>query len=427
MRRIRVVNPLLSKSYKTFLASDYSSGTTLTVVSNVSFAANDLLVIGEPKEELTELKKLNSISGITTMTLASALNFSHPKDTPIYRSLWDNVSIEGRSTSSGTFAELTQSAIQWDNDRGETVYNHSDGTDTWQYRFRFYNSVTATYSEYSPTLTGSGFERDMVGYLLRVVRKITNTHDQSVVTDDEIIRAFNEAQDIVYAHNPKYWFLLVDTYKAGNGIAATANTNVYSLATYTTFGHLDSIRYRYASGGSDYLYHLRKKDEVEFDAIASNLNASTDDYARIYKLLPADSLSDNGYIQIYPKTKTSGIGTLYPNYYEKMSDLTDVADETQIPMPKILEEWAIGFIYQVKGDENKAKIYQSGLISDNEDKVPRYLQLLDKLDRQRKLAQKQARSLWNFKGQRGASGLFSETHYDRDWIKESGIYDGWRY
>jgi hypothetical protein len=423
MRRIRIVNPLLDKAYKTFLSADYSSGLSLTVFSNVSFAANDLLVVGEPKEELTELKKLDSITAKTGMTIPSALNFSHSKDTPIYKSLWDFVSIEGRSSSAGTFAELTQSAIQWDNDKGETIYHHSAGTDTWQYRFRFYNSVTATYSEYSSTLTGTGFERKMVGYMLRTIRKITNTWDQSIVSDDEIIRALNEAQDIVYAHNPKYWFLLVDTYKAGTGIAAIANTSVYSLSTYTTFGHLDSLRFRYNSGGNDEIYHLDKKSDVEFDKIAGNLNDAADDWTWIYKLLPADSSSDNGYIHIYPKTKTTDVGTLYPNYYEKMTDLEDVADETQIPFPKILEEWGIGFVYQLKGDETKAKIYQSGLISDNEDKVPRYLLLLDKMDRQQKMAQKQARNLWNFKGQRGARNLFTRPFYNRDWIKESGIYD----
>lgn len=423
MRRIRIQNPLLDKTYQTFLSVDYSSGVSLTVYSNTSFAANDLLVIGEQKEELTELKKLNSISSVDTLTLASALNFDHPKETPIYKTLWDYVSIEGRSSSAGVFAEITQSGIQWDNKDGETIYYHSSGDDNWQYRFRFYNSVTTTYSEYSPTLTGAGFTRKQVGYMIRQVRKTTNTFDQNIISDDEIIRQFNIAQDIIYAHNPKYWFLLVDSYKGNDGISTIATTKVYSLAQYETYGHLDSIRYHYNSGTENILYHLDKKATVEFDRIASDLNEADDDYAQCFKLLPADSDSDNGYIQIFPATKTTGVGTLYPNYYEKMADLNSVDDETQVPLSYILEEYAIAFTYKIKGDETKARIYESGLISDNNDRVPRHLLLLDKLNTQQKSVQQQARSLWNFKGHRAMKRLFGSPRYSRDYIKENYLYD----
>lgn len=427
MRRLRISNPLLEKNYKTYLAADYSSGTSITVLNNNSFAANDLGVFGEPKEELTELKKINSLSGSTGFSLASALNFAHPKGTPVYKTLWDFVSIEGRSSSAGVFAELTQSGLQWDNKKGETVYFHSAGDDNWEYRYRFYNSVTATYSEYSPTLTGAGFTRKMVGYMLRNVRKLTNTPDQTVVTDDEIIRQFNRAQDIIYAHNPRYWFLLVDTFKGANSISATADNSVYSLASYTTFGHLASLRFRYISGGTDELYHLEKKSDIEFDKIAGDLNETAEDWAECYKLLPADSSSSNGYIQIYPKTKTTGVGSLYPNYYEKMSDLEDVSDTTQVSMPEILEDYGIAYVYRVKGDENKAKIYESGLISDDENKVPRHLLLLDKLDKAQKSAQQQPKSLWQFKGQRAMQRNFGNGRYiSRDYIKESGILDDYR-
>lgn len=427
MRRLRLPNPLLLANYKTYLGVDYASGTSATVLNNNSFASNDLGVFGEPKEELTELKKINSISGSTTLTLASTMNFAHSKNTPVYKSLWDFVSIEGRSTSGGVFAELTQSGLQWDNKNGETVYFHSSGDDNWEYRYRFYNSVTATYSEYSPTLAGSGFTRKQVGYMLRNVRKITNTPDQTVVTDDEIIRQFNRAQDIIYAHNPRYWFLLVDSYKAATPIPCIADTNVYSLGVYTTYGHLASLRFRYTNGADDILYPLDKKGDSEFDNIASDLNQATNDYAAIYKLLPADSDSDNGYIQISPKTKTTSIGKLYPNYYEKMADLDDVADSTQVVMPEILEDYAIAYVYKVKGDENKAKLYEMGLVIDNEQRTPKHLQLLDKLDAAQRMVQHQPRSLSNFRGQKAVQRIYgSYGHNSNDSIKESGIYDDWR-
>jgi len=121
------------------LASDYTSGTSTTELSNVSFSTNDLLVFGEPGEELTELQTLASISGKTIINLAAGLNFAHPKDTSVYKVNWNFVSIESRASSSSVFALLTDSPIQWD--KLNTVYYDSAGNDNYQYRFRFKNSV----------------------------------------------------------------------------------------------------------------------------------------------------------------------------------------------------------------------------------------------------------------------------------------------
>lgn len=422
MRRVRITNPVLNKNYKTFVNSDYSSGTSVTVLSNNSFAANDLLIFGEPTEELTELKQLSSVTGVATFTLASALNFSHQKGTVIYKSLWDKVSIEGRSSSAGVFAELSSIAIQWDNQQNETVYYHSAGDDNWQYRFRFQNSVTSTNSEYSPTLAGTGFTAGQVGYMIRSIRKIVQDIERRIVSDDEIIRMLNRAQDIVYARNPKYWFLLVDTYKQQTGIAATASTGVYSLATYTTYGHLDSIRYHYSSGSNSRLYHLIKKGDKEFDAIISDLNRGDDDWVRCYKLLPADSSSDNGYFQVDPEPKNNSVGRFYPNYYERMARLDSVDDETQVPISEILEDFVISMIEQIKGNETKSKIYRDLFYGPEDDaknkKQLTGLALLDSLDAQQKRAVGQPRQIWNFRGQRAMQNYYGNPRLNRDQLKE---------
>ena len=427
MRRVRIQNPLLDKTYKTFIASDYvpaTNTTTLTVLSNVSFSPNDLLVIGNSTEEMTEIKKLNSVSSTTSMMIASQLNFSHQKGTSVYKSLWDNISLERRASSSAVWSEITQSAIQWDNDRNETVYYDSNGIDTSQYRYRFFNSVTATYSEYSPTLTGAGFNRQQVGYISREIRSIVNDKERKIVTDDEIVRLLNKAQDIIYSHNPRYFFLLVDVYQAGTGIAATAATNVYSLLTYTTYGHLETVRYQYNSGGTNQIYHLEKKSSVEFDRIAGDLTLTDDDWARCYKLLPADSLSSNGYIQIFPKTKNTGVGTLYPNYYEKMAALDTVDDETQVPLPNLLEDFAISQIEKIKGNETKAKIYENFFFgpADRREGFEDVtgIKLLDQLNAAQIQAAGQPRSLWNYKGQNAIYRLYGNyASQNHDYIKEN--------
>ena len=421
MRILNIENPILEKTFFSRVSSDYASGTALTVENNASFAGNDLIVIGESREELTESKQISSVSGSTTINLASALNFAHGKGTSIYKTPWNFVSLEQRTSSAGVFAEISQSGIQWDNPNGITIYYDSAATDAYQYRFRFYNSVLGTYSEYSPTLSGSGFTRQMVGYMIRQIRLTINDQERKLVSDDEIIRFLNRAQDIIYAANPKYWFLLVDTYKGSNGIAATATNDVYSLSTYTTLGHLSSIRYKYTTGGTNELYHLTKKADVEFDGLVSNLNQTADDWAHSYKLLPVDSSSATGYFQVFPKTLTTGVGTFYPNYYEKMSNLDSVEDETQVPLPSLLEDFAIGQIERVKGNEPKAKFYESSLVNvtENPNHTPSGIVMLNKMDQQQRVVQGQPRSLSNFKGQKSLSRLYGNRHMSRDYYKES--------
>jgi hypothetical protein len=396
------------------LDARYSSGTSLTVKSTVSFSDNDLIIAGEPSEEFTEEKKVNTVTAPATFTLASALSFAHNKETPVYKVLWDYVSIEGRSTSAGTFAELTQSPIQWDSKTNETIYFHSGGDDNWQYRFRFLNSVTTTYSEYSPTLSGAAPGRKTVGYMIATIRKIADDPLRKVVSDDEILRFINRAQDIVYSHNPRYWFLLVDTYHAGTGISATANTSIYSFATYTTFGHLDSIRYKYVSGTTNKIYKLRKLSDTEFDYRTRDLNKSKEDEVEVFKLLPADSSSDQGYFQADPTPKSDSVGTFYPKYYEKMADLDTVDDSTQVPLPSILEDYAIGQVWKVKGNEGKADYYEKMFFGPAEPKIYRTkdikevtgLPLLDMMDEAQKDSQGQPKSLIRFRGQKYMSQFF---------------------
>ncbi len=417
MRRLRFQNPSIDKTYATFLGADYVIGaTTVTGQSNNSFAANDIGVFGEPSQELTETKKINSLTGSTVFNLPSSLNFAHGKGTPIYKTLWDQIAIEADYGSG--FSIITQTAIQWDNKNNETIYFDANGADTTRYRFRFANSVLSTFSEYSPTLGGSGFTRPQVGYMIRQVRKMVYDIERKIVTDDEIIRMFNDAQDIIYAFNQKWWFLHVDAENSGISIPSIANTKVYSLASLTNYGHIDRIRYQYTLSGVTQIYDLIKKPSLEFDALVVNQTRPATDWLQIYKLLPPDASSIYGYFKVEPVPQTTGVGTFYPNYYIKMADLNSVDDSTSVPFPSMLERYAQGRTEQIKGNEDKAQIYLNYLVSDNEDRIPKDLETLLKLDKQAKEAAGQARSLFRFRGQKYPQRLMGRTIEERDYNRE---------
>lgn len=425
MRRVRIQNPLLDRTYRTFLDADYSSGTSLTVASNVSFAANDFLVCGEPREERTELRQIASLTGNTTVGINSAFRFSHSKGSPLYKSYWDFVSIERRTSSAGSFAEISQSAIQWDNKLNETVYYDQNATSAYEYRFRFYNSSTAEYSEYSDTISGAAPARNTVRAMVQEVRLNTGDIDRKIVSDDEIIESFNTAQDIIYTHNPKYWFLYVDTYELGSGsIAATTNEDVYTLNNLTRFGHLSGLKYRFNSGGDDIIYQMRRESEVEFDRLDSDQNITDDNWPTIYKLIPADASSDNGYFKVTPDIKDSNVGTFYPLYYEKMANLDSPADVTQVPLPRLLIDYAIAFVERIKGNETKAKIYEASLVNitrENLTRTPPGLLMLDKMDASQRKAVGQPQSLVVFKGQKAIRRYFGNKYpgVSLDFIREN--------
>ena len=383
----------------------------MTVKNNASFAADDLIVVGEPTEELTEGKQVSSVSSTTTINLSSALNFSHAKGTSVYKVVWNFVSIERKTSAAGTFAEITQSGIQWDSKTNETIYYDRDATNAYQYRFRFYNSVTATYSEYSGTVTGAIPTRSSVQFMVDMARKIGGDPERKIVSDDELIRVFNRGQDIIYSHNQKYWFLYVDTFELGSGsVAATTGAGRYSLGSLSPFGHLSGIKYRYNSGGTDTIYQMRRISEAEFDRLDSDQNTTDDNWPQVYKLIPADSSSANGYIKVTPDIKDSSVGTFYPLYYEKMSDLDTMDDMTQVPLPDLLIDYGISFIYRVKGNEKKADLYEKNLVSNRENVVPSGLSMLDKLDMQQKIAVGQPSSISRFRGQKAMTRLYGNRY-----------------
>lgn len=416
IRRIRIPNTNLSGE-KTYLDADYSSGTTLTVISNLGFADNYMVVVGEPGEEKTEAKDATGITGNATINISGALKFSHNKSTPIYKAVWDQVSIE-RQTTGGTWAEITASEIDWD--KNETVYIDASGDDTHSYRFRFYNQFLTQYSEYSPTVAGEGFTKKQVGYMLQNVRKAVDDPDKKRVSDTEIIRMFTTAQDIIQSVRHNWWFLKVDTWKASNGITTEASTGVYSLATYTDFNYLERMRFNFNDGTDNTIYDLIPLDEIEFDDWVKDQDRTDDDTVARFKLIPADSSSDQGYFEVDPVPETAGYGTFYPEYWKIMGTLDDVADETDCPLPQILEDYASWKIEQRKGNETKAKIYQDLFYGANPKEKGRRdltgIALLEQLNKNKGSTRGMPKQIW--RRSVSLNRIFSERVLDRDSLAE---------
>lgn len=397
---ITIKNPDISGNIKTNLSADYSSGTTLTVDSSSSFVNGNYIVVGEPYLERTEVTNLSATPPSKTTMTIGALSFTHTRGTPVYYTRWDKYSLEYRTSSTGSWTAYGSMPASLAYDSTHTEYRDTAATTTYQWRYRYYSTESATYSDYSDTITASGWPKNSVGYMVRQVRKIINDPEGKTVNDAEIIRFLNAAQDKVYSLYDRWWFL----FKVGTAIDTVASTKTYNLPS--DFGRMHSVLFKYVNGNTDTTYNLKYLSMVEFDYESRDNNESDSDEIKYYTIYPGDSTNETGYLYIWPTPETAGLD-ITPRYYHTITDLDSYADETSIPIPEMLEDYAISQIYQIRKEDAKADRYDS-----------QFREQIELLKMQQRKQVGSPRYLWKYKGQKAESRYFGSRVIDTDDIKE---------
>jgi hypothetical protein len=421
VRRVRIPNPNVRRSEKTFLDSDYTAGVALTVVRAIGFQDNDYVVVGEPGEDKTEQKDVTGITGNSQIDISSALRFAHNKGTVVYRSEWNAVQIERRADADSSFSLISTTTLQWD--KPDTLYIDTASTSGSDYRFRFINQAASLESEYSPTLDEGGFTNNQIGYMIQEVRDVINDPDRKIVKDHEIIRFLNKAKNIIRAKRHDWYFWEKEDQ---GSITTTASTRKYNLDTISeTMDYVKDVRFRDATGNSTLLYHLRFISELEFDQKEIDQDETDNDSLVYYTIAPPDSSSSSGYIRVDP-APASASQQFYIRYYEPDADYNDVADTTSIPIPSILEDYAVFRCEQIKGDERKAKIYRDLFYGPSDRRGTSDdltgIRLLEKMHNGRLIPQGKPRVLKKYIGRRIGSRLYGNRFVDRDWIAENTFH-----
>lgn len=389
--KIKITNPDISQEAKTYLVTDYVSGTNLGVRSSNGFTNNYYGVVGEPGQEQTECQLITGTSSSDALTIYSALNYSHPKSTPVYQSQWDKIAFE-QKISGGSYAAISGSPfdIDWDDADNETLITVSNGATTDTYRWRFYNSTTYDYSDYSDALAGTGLDRYQLGHVIDLVRKNPVAAN---IDDDTMIQYANDYQDLVYDEIPKAWWFT----KQGTRLHPTASTYQYSVTeNWSDFLAMKYLNYNYISGDIDETYPLTWATNAEFYNMKADADQPTDDYAKYWTLLPPDGSSAKGYIGIHPTPKTA-TPYIIPIYYYELTALDSFGDTIVIPYSKGYIDYILYRIYDdIKSDSNNADKMLA--------RVNRSIVALKRRDR-RQLGQQE---FTRFRGHRGWSGLFGE-------------------
>ena len=168
-------------------ASVASGVGSITIYSIVSFAINQVLIIGEPGSAGSELIKTHTATAPTgnTVTLASNLTKSHAKDTPVYIISYDQIETSHADTETGAKSILSTATIN-----PELVENfYQDTTSTAGYYFtRFKNSITTAYSSYSDPIPYGGLPDNTVGYAIDVAMNELGAKFTERLTFDMLIQ-----------------------------------------------------------------------------------------------------------------------------------------------------------------------------------------------------------------------------------------------
>lgn len=167
MRTIFANNQELLNNKKTLILSDAaaSGAGSLSVESIIGSATNQILFIGEPGAEDSEIIKTHATTSPTgtTVTLASNLVFAHDQGTPIYIIDWDQVEFSYEATIGAGNTVLTTIDLQPDQiDTQYTDETYSSG----YYYIRFKNTITSTFSDYSDPIPWGGWAQNQVGRII---------------------------------------------------------------------------------------------------------------------------------------------------------------------------------------------------------------------------------------------------------------------
>ena len=418
MRKINIPDPRLIHSERTFFDADYSTGTSITVKNSIGFNLNDIAVAGEIGEEQSEAKQVLTTVPPTTVTIASSFDFSHNKGTALYKTVWNQVSIE-RQPDQGSWEEVQLLDINWSN--GETLFFDPSGNGSYNYRFRFFNAFTGLYSEYSPTIDGEGFSRKQAGRMIINARKKVRDPNTDRFEDEDILILLQDGHSEIELNIPKLYFLKVNTFEQGTGIQAIGGVYKYSMNQYSNLNYVSKVQYVYNNGTVTQKWDLIPLDEAEYDGITVNQNRPADDYLRKYKILEPDDNSEIGYIEVYP-TALTGSGTIHFIYYRKFTELTNISIETELPFPQILEDYAAWKMHLILGNTDEAAKYESLFYGPDGSSNSQHLTgiaLLNKYNTARKKAIGYGRNLIKFRGQRGVNSFWGNGTGTHDYQKEN--------
>lgn len=306
-------------------SSATSGGSTLSVYSIADFAVNNVLLIGEFGQEGSEIIKTHASTAPTgtTVTLASNLVKSHPKDTKVYIIPYDQVQFYHAVTTTG---DKTQMGSNTDiNEEGtETTYDDSAYTSGY-YFTRFYNSIDNTYSDYSDPIPYAGLGSNTVGYAINLAMKEMKKEFSDVLTFDMLLDEVNACLRYVRGKLKRWSNVQEFNYELDSALVEDDYTWTLPADYYDKNSNKSCLQI-WLEGYDNLTY----ADKQEFDDLDRDSTSGKPVYFTIY--------DDSVYIT--PKVGSDYADLkLYMDYYTDIVEVDSDADELTLARFDMVKHW----------------------------------------------------------------------------------------
>lgn len=248
---IRVpISPLLVDKTQTFLTVDTVVGTSVVIVKNsVGFGSAQIVLIGEPGNEGSEIIKTGTTFATTTISLSANTSFPHSSGTYVYVLKFDQIELTSSANTTPTGTTLIQ-LVNIVADDKETTWN--DTTTTSGYYFaRYKNSITGVFSPLSSPAPIGGYTimsaRSVIDNALGMINKNTS----EVLSDEFAFREINNCQMETLREFKRWSFM-----QKFDSIIGQASTGTWKIAVPTDLDDQNTTKS---------IYNFRIGKELELD------------------------------------------------------------------------------------------------------------------------------------------------------------------
>lgn len=162
---IQSINNQHLTAAKTYLSTDYASGTSLLVKNVNNMMTSWVVQVGETGFERTEIGTISGTPAGGTINLTGTLRYAHPSDTPVYNYKYDQVVFERSTTgTAGTATPLTNGTVTITPDvfdlygNSYTVFDDTTGSIGYAYKVKYRNSTLSVESSESDWIIPAGYD-----------------------------------------------------------------------------------------------------------------------------------------------------------------------------------------------------------------------------------------------------------------------------
>lgn len=183
--RLYINHPEIVTFSGTELSDDVAAAaTTGSVLNNADIASDNILLFGAYGKEETELVTCTAIAGNTEVKF-SAVKFAHTKGTILTKVEYDQYVLERSDggTEGGTYSAINTASLAVDEVNNMYVDN-TTWSNAW-YKYRYYDSVLNTYSNYSDAFQLE-YKENSLHDVRKHVKRLAQTSDSDDIIDDEI-------------------------------------------------------------------------------------------------------------------------------------------------------------------------------------------------------------------------------------------------